>query len=170
MRQKQVYLSLGSNLGDRTANLKNALTALQRQKIAIVRESSIYETEPQNMAAQPWFLNMVIECRTELFPIQLLNVINRIENQLGRNRAASVPKGPRIIDIDILFYGRAVINTFTLSVPHPRIMERRFVLEPLCEIAPDLRHPVSGVLLKEQLQTVQTQMIRRYHLQRQPDA
>lgn len=163
MRQKQVYLSLGSNLGNRTANLENALVALEQQRVSILRKSSIYETEPQEVAAQPWFLNIAVECRTELFPMQLLRLIHRIEKDLGRNRATSIPKGPRVVDIDILFYGRAVINTTTLTVPHPQMLQRRFVLEPLTEIAPDLRHPVTGVLLSDKLELLRTQVVRRYH-------
>jgi 2-amino-4-hydroxy-6-hydroxymethyldihydropteridine diphosphokinase len=158
----QVFLSLGANLGDRSQNLRHALTALRDEGISITRESSNYETEPQEIEQQPWFLNIAVECRTKLFPLQLLAVLRRIEKTLGRDRtAAAIPKGPRLIDIDILLYGNAVIDTPELVVPHPRMMERRFVLAPLAEIAPELRHPVSGLLLRDQLNRIQGQAVRK---------
>lgn len=158
----QVFLSLGANLGDRLQNLQDALTALHHEGISITRESSNYETEPQEIEQQPWFLNIAVECRTKLFPLQLLAVLRRIEKTLGRDRTAvAIPKGPRLIDIDILLYGNAVIDTPELVVPHPRMMERRFVLAPLAEIAPELRHPVSGLLLRDQLNRIQGQVVRK---------
>src|SRR6478672_13260702 len=150
MTETQVFLSLGANLDDRLQNLRHALTALPPEGISIVRQSSLYETEPQDIAQQPWFLNIAVECRTKLLPLPLLNVLRRIEKTLGRDRTeAAIPKGPRLIDIDILFYGDTIIETPELVVPHPRMMERRFVLAPLAEIAPELRHPVSGTLLRD---------------------
>src|SRR3954454_12233300 len=122
MSEKQIFLSLGTNLGDRVANLQNAIDALQSQQVQVVRSSSIYETEPQDLKEQPWFLNMAVGCRTRLFPLQLLAVIARIERQMGRERKRdSLAKGPRLIDIDILLYGTAVIDSPNLLIPHPRM-------------------------------------------------
>jgi 2-amino-4-hydroxy-6-hydroxymethyldihydropteridine diphosphokinase len=158
----QVFLSLGANLGDRLQNLRHALTALRLEGISITRESSIYETEPQEIQHQPWFLNIAVECRTKLFPLQLLAVLRHIEKTLGRDRtAAAISKGPRLIDIDILLYGNTVIDTPELVVPHPRMMDRRFVLAPMAEIAPELRHPVSGLLLRDQLNRIEGQVVRK---------
>jgi 2-amino-4-hydroxy-6-hydroxymethyldihydropteridine diphosphokinase len=163
MTETQVFLSLGANLGDRLQSVRHALTALRLEGISITRESSIYETEPQEIAQQPWFLNMAVECRTKLFPLQLLAALRRIEKTLGRDRTeAAIPKGPRLIDIDILLYGHAIIEAPELVVPHPRMMERRFVLAPLAEIAPALRHPVSGIFLRDQLDKIQGQLVRRF--------
>jgi 2-amino-4-hydroxy-6-hydroxymethyldihydropteridine diphosphokinase len=128
-------------------------------ELRIVRVSSIYETEPQDVTGQPWFLNQVVEAETELFPRQLLARTQKIESELGRKRGR--PKGPRTIDIDILFYGGAVIAAPELEVPHPRIAERRFVLEPLAELAPELRHPVTKRTVAEMLATVRGQAVRR---------
>lgn len=141
MPQRCAFLSLGSNLGDRRANLDLAVAALERARIHVISRSSIYETEPQDVADQPWFLNMVVECESQYFPRQMLRVVQRIERELGRVRAGAIPRGPRVIDIDILLLGNVVMETEQLAVPHPRMFERRFVLEPLLEIAPELRHP-----------------------------
>jgi 2-amino-4-hydroxy-6-hydroxymethyldihydropteridine diphosphokinase len=159
MSEKRVFLSLGTNLGDRRANLERAIEALPAEGVLVLRNSSIYETEPQDIAQQPWFLNMVVECRTRLYPLQLLAVTRRLERQLGRERGPNaIPKGPRLIDIDILLYGRARIQTPHLEIPHPRMLNRRFVLEPLSEIDPELRHP-NGVLIREQLKLVRHQVV-----------
>ncbi len=144
---KTVYLSLGSNLGDRESHLQSALAALPAAGIEVARTSSLYETEPQDVRDQGWFLNLVAECRTELFPVQLLGRLQKIELQLGRKR--SIPKGPRTIDIDIILYGRAIIRMPSLEIPHPRFRERRFVLAPLQELAPELRDPVTRRTVKE---------------------
>jgi 2-amino-4-hydroxy-6-hydroxymethyldihydropteridine diphosphokinase len=136
--KKIVYLSLGSNLGDRQANLQAAIRALG--KLGEVRAvSSFYETEPVEMARQPWFLNCAVGLETELMPRQLLAALLGIERQMGRQRR--LPKGPRIIDIDILLFGNSLVETRGLTIPHPAMHERRFVLEPLAEIAPEARHP-----------------------------
>jgi 2-amino-4-hydroxy-6-hydroxymethyldihydropteridine diphosphokinase len=159
MSEKRVFLSLGTNLGDRRANLERAIKALPAEGVQVLRRSSIYETEPQDFAQQPWFLNMVVECRTRLYPFQLLAAVRRLERQLGRERGPNAtPKGPRIIDIDILLYGRARIQTPHLEIPHPRMLDRRFVLEPLCEIDPELRYP-NGVLIRERLKLIRDQVV-----------
>lgn len=156
---KTVYLSLGSNLGDRERNLRDAVGLLAEPSLRVLRVSSFYETEPLEVPDQRWFLNAVVEAETDFFPRQLLARIQRIEQQLGRRRLK--PKGPRTIDIDILFYGGAVIDADELQVPHPRLGERRFVLEPLAELAPELRHPVTRRTVAEMLHDVAGQQVRR---------
>jgi 2-amino-4-hydroxy-6-hydroxymethyldihydropteridine diphosphokinase len=146
---KTVYFSLGSNIGDREANLRAALEQLAGAGVRVLRVSPIYETEPVDLAEQRWFLNLAVEAETDLFPLQLLARTQRIERALGRVR--SVSKGPRTIDIDILFYGNAVIRSEALEVPHPRMTERRFVLAPLADLAPNLRHPVNRRTVREML-------------------
>lgn len=132
-----VYLSLGSNLGDRDENLRRALRLLGADKqVSNLRVSSLYETEPQDFADQPWFLNCAAAFETEADALSILELVLHVEQQLGRNRASEIPKGPRLIDIDILLFGDQVIRTETLEVPHPRMLQRRFVLEPLLELAP----------------------------------
>jgi 2-amino-4-hydroxy-6-hydroxymethyldihydropteridine diphosphokinase len=154
-----VYLSLGSNLGDRQETLREALRLLEAGQLHIRRVSSVYETEPQDRKDQPWFLNLVVEAETSLFPRQLLARIHKLERQLGRERA--VPRGPRSIDIDILLFGDSVISTPALAAPHPRMAQRRFVLEPLAELAPDLRHPVLRRTIRELLGATLEQAVRR---------
>ncbi len=159
---KTAYLGLGSNLGDREANLREALERLETAGVRVLRRSSVYETEPQDLRDQPWFLNAAVQVTTDLFPLQLLFSIQNIEREMGRRRVT--PKGPRNIDIDILFYGRSVIHAADLEVPHPRIAQRRFVLEPLAEIAPELRHPVNGKTAREMLAALDPQGIRRLNI------
>jgi 2-amino-4-hydroxy-6-hydroxymethyldihydropteridine diphosphokinase len=137
--KKLVYLSLGSNLGNRAANLEAAIQQLSALGTVIAR-SSLYETEPVEVERQPWFVNCVVAIETELMPKQLLSRVLAIEQKMGRRRTQ--PKGPRIIDIDILLFANSVVDTPSLTIPHPAMHQRRFVLEPLAEIAPDLRHPV----------------------------
>ena len=144
---KTAYLSLGSNLGDREALLNQALERLQAAGVRTVRRSTIHETEPQDFRDQPWFLNIAVEVETDLTPQELLAAIWRIETEMGRQR--TVPKGPRTIDIDILFFANLIIATPELEIPHPRLTERRFVLDPLSEIAPDLQHPITGKTIRE---------------------
>jgi 2-amino-4-hydroxy-6-hydroxymethyldihydropteridine diphosphokinase len=155
---KRAYLSLGSNLGQRHENLERALALLERERIHVVARSQVYETEPQDVAAQPWFLNMAVACETRFFPIQLLTAVLRIERKMGRVRR--LPRGPRIIDIDVLLMGGVVVDTPQLTIPHPRMLERRFVLEPLLEIAPELLHPVTKRPLREYLNGVKAQKLR----------
>ena len=155
---KRIYLSLGSNLGDREANLRKAVERLAHLEISVLRESRIYETEPVDYLDQAWFLNEVVEAETALFPMQLLTRTARVERELGRTR--TVAKGPRTIDIDILLYGEAVIRTSRLQVPHPRIAQRRFVLVPLAELAPDLRHPVAHLSVRQMLEKAPAAIVR----------
>ena len=138
---KVVYLSLGSNLGDRAANLNAAIERLGElgQVMAV---SSFYETEPVDYTAQPWFLNCAVKLDTEKMPKQLMAKILDIEREMGRNRKRERSKGPRKIDIDILLFGNSIVETQSLTIPHPALHERRFVLEPLVEIAPEVRHPL----------------------------
>ncbi len=133
------YLSLGSNLGDREANLREAVGQLSELGEVTAR-SSLYESEPVDLVEQPWFLNAVIALRTNLQPGELLREILLLESSLGRVRTR--PKGPRKIDIDILLYDGTVVQERGLTVPHPAMHERMFVLAPLAEIAPELEHPV----------------------------
>jgi 2-amino-4-hydroxy-6-hydroxymethyldihydropteridine diphosphokinase len=155
---KTAYLSLGSNLDDRQANLRRALELLASPDIQIKRTSSLYETEPQDLHRQPWFLNLIAEVETTLFPLQLLGRIQKIEQELGRRR--TVPKGPRTIDIDIVLFGNFIIETPRLQVPHPRMPARRFVLEPLAELAPELRHPVTRRTIREMLPATAGQVVK----------
>ena len=137
-----IYLSLGSNLGDRKANLEMALQQLQAEETAVQQQSSIYETEPVERVDQPHFLNLVCQIESRLNPQALLELCHRIENRMGRVRQE--PKGPRNIDIDILFYGRLILELPLLKIPHPALRQRRFVLTPLEEIAPEFSDPVTG--------------------------
>jgi 2-amino-4-hydroxy-6-hydroxymethyldihydropteridine diphosphokinase len=137
---KVIFLSLGSNLGDRAANLERAIESLSGIGVRVLRCSSIYETEPVDFLAQPWFLNCVVEGETSLAPRQLLEELQAIERKLGSKKL--VLRGPRIIDLDILFYETSVIHEAGMEIPHPRLAERRFVLVPLAELAPEIRHPV----------------------------
>src|SRR5271167_2137148 len=143
---KMVYLSLGSNVGEREQNLRTAISKL-RQIGELVAVSSFYETEPMEVANQPWFLNCAVAVKTGLMPKQFLSRMLKIEQEMGRRRG--VPKGPRTIDIDILLFGNSVIHTPQLDVPHPALHQRRFVLEPLAEIAPEVRHPVLKRTVRE---------------------
>ncbi len=161
MSLKKVFLSLGSNLGNREENLTRAIAALERDQLRVIARSSLYQTEPQDFAQQPWFINMVVACETRYFPLQLLATLQRIERELGRMRTSGVRRGPRTIDIDILLFGTTVMNTHRLTIPHPRMLERRFVLEPLLEIAPELRHPETSEPVSKYLSKVAAQKVNK---------
>jgi 2-amino-4-hydroxy-6-hydroxymethyldihydropteridine diphosphokinase len=147
--KKTVYLSLGSNLGDRAKNLRDAIAALGNAGVSVVRFSSVYETEPVDYLDQPWFLNCVVEAETELAALDLLRALRGIETEMGSKKL--IAKGPRLIDIDILLYGNEIIDTPELQVPHRSMHLRRFVLQPLAEIAPAAQHPVSHLSVSELL-------------------
>ncbi len=147
-----VYLSLGSNLGHREANIKSALEMLG-QETRILQVSSLYETEPVGYKDQPWFLNLVCAVETELAPQALLELAQTIEKNLGRKQTCRF--GPRLIDLDILFYDDLVLDSPDLTIPHPRLAERAFVLVPLKEIAPGLVHPLSDLTIEELLKRLE---------------
>lgn len=144
----QVALGLGSNMGDRLAHLRAAVAGIVRFA-AVTARSSVYETEPREVEDQPPFLNVVVLVLTDLAPHQLLGECQRIEAEEGRVRAR--PMGPRTLDIDILLWGDAIIADPDLVVPHPRLASRRFVLEPLAEVAADARVPPGGRTVRELL-------------------
>jgi 2-amino-4-hydroxy-6-hydroxymethyldihydropteridine diphosphokinase len=143
-----IYLSLGSNMGDREAHLRDAITRLEKLD-RVVSVSSFYETEPVEVTNQDWFLNCAVGLETTAAPEQLMAAILQIEQEMGRQRLQN--KGPRIIDIDILLFSDEIIDSPELTVPHPAMQDRRFVLEPLAEIAPAARHPVLQKTVRELL-------------------
>lgn len=145
-------------MGDRERNLRAAIDALPAGGVKVLRVSPVYETEPVDYTAQSWFLNLAVEAETDLFPMQLLARTARIERTLKRVR--TVAKGPRTIDIDILLYSNAVVETEKLQIPHPRMAERRFVLQPLADLAPDLRHPALQKTVRELLASAPAQVVR----------
>jgi 2-amino-4-hydroxy-6-hydroxymethyldihydropteridine diphosphokinase len=138
---KNIYLSLGSNIGDRAQNIAYALEQLASQGVRVLKRSSLYETEPVELREQEWFLNCVTEIETTLRSQELMQVLLKIERSMGRER--TVPKGPRVIDMDILLFGSEVVKESHLEIPHPRMADRRFVLVPLAEISPDAMHPIT---------------------------
>jgi 2-amino-4-hydroxy-6-hydroxymethyldihydropteridine diphosphokinase len=143
------YIGIGSNLGDREENCAKALALLGQKGIKIMKPSSMIETEPWGVREQPKFMNMAIEVITDLLPYQLLRKLKEVEAELGRTETARW--GPRIIDLDILFYNNTVMSSPELEIPHPHMHEREFVLMPLCEIAPDKIHPVLKKSVQEML-------------------
>lgn len=153
-----IYLGLGANLGDRPANLLAAVAALLPQ-VRVLRLSSVYETEPWGYHGQPAFLNQVIKAETELPPLELLAYLKQIEFSLGRQ--PSFQYGPRQIDLDILFYGDQVVELPGLTIPHPHLAERAFVLVPLAELAPNLRHPSNGRSVLEMAKAVNSSGVKR---------
>ncbi len=135
-----VHIGIGSNMGDRQANCRNAIERLKDKGIVIKKASSMYETQPWGLEEQPDFINMAVEAETGLSPEELLKTLKEVEKEMGRKE--TVRWGPRIIDLDILFYDDIVINMEHLHIPHPLLHKRDFVLLPLSEIAPDKIHPV----------------------------
>ena len=159
MKEHIVYLALGSNLGDRLANLKQAISSLTPQ-LDIKAKSSVYETPPWGFEDQPKFLNQVIKGQTYLDPEPLLKHLKRLEVALGRKE--SFPNGPRLIDMDILFYDDLIVEKPSLVIPHSRVHERAFVLLPLTDIAPDLVHPGNKKSVREMLELCSTEGIEKF--------
>jgi 2-amino-4-hydroxy-6-hydroxymethyldihydropteridine diphosphokinase len=155
-----IYLSLGSNLGDRSQNLCKAISLLA-SKAHVTKQSSIYETAPWGYPDQPAFLNQVVIADTGLEPVELLAFLKEIE--LTSGRLETFRYGPRIIDLDILFYDDLVLDTPGLIIPHPHIVERAFVLIPLAEIAPNFRHPILDKSVQELKTSVDTGSVVLYH-------
>src|SRR5450759_1271407 len=154
-----IYLALGSNLGDRSSNLRAAIAALP-PAVRVLMESPVYETLPWGYTDQPAFLNMVLKGETSLGPVELLEGLKKLETSLGRQ--PSVPWGPRLIDMDILFYADLVLSIQGLEIPHPHLHERAFVLVPLADLAPDLLHPVFCKSVRELLEGLDQSGVNRY--------
>ncbi len=150
----EAYIAIGTNLGDRRANLERAVEMLS-PAVKVLRESPVYETAPWGYLDQPDFLNQVIAVTTELAPHRLLAELKRVEAKMGRV-ADAVRNGPRIIDLDILFYNDEVIDLPSLIVPHPRLHERAFVLVPLNDLIPEKVHPLTGMSVRDMLEQVDT--------------
>lgn len=145
-----VYIGIGSNLGDREKNCSRSIDFLKKNGVVVRRMSSLYETMPWGVRDQPLFLNMVIEVETELKPQEFLKLLKNVEIEVGRERSSRW--GPRSIDLDILLYDDIILNEDTLIIPHPFLHKRDFVLIPLCEIAPDVKHPALQLTMCELLQ------------------
>jgi 2-amino-4-hydroxy-6-hydroxymethyldihydropteridine diphosphokinase len=159
MQPQTVYLALGTNLGERTVNLRRAIQSLP-PAVTVLAESPVYETPPWGVTDQPNFLNMALKGETRLVPLELLKRLKQLESELGR--VPSVHYGPRLIDMDILFYADLVLEAPELTLPHPRLHERAFVLVPLNDIASGLRHPRLGKTVGEMLAAVDTTGVKRY--------
>ena len=159
MHEHIVYVALGSNLGDRLVNLKQAIASLSPQ-IEVRAKSRVYETPPWGHKDQPAFLNQVIKGNTYVEPVPLIKHLKRLEVALGR--VPSFQNGPRIIDLDILFYDELTLNTPPILLPHPRLQERGFVLMPLSDIAPNLVHPTLGKTVSQMLASCDTNGIQVY--------
>ena len=154
-----IYISLGTNLGDRPANLRAAVAALP-PNVHVTAESLVYQTAPWGYTNQPDFLNQVVQAKTDLPPNELLAYIKGIETNVGRT--PTFRYGPRVVDLDILFYDDLTLEHPDLIIPHPRLHERAFVLVPLADIAPGLRHPISGALISELLTSIDTSGVEIY--------
>ena len=154
-----VYIALGSNLGDRLGNLQAAIAALAPD-VVVSAQSPVYETPPWGYLDQPAFLNQVLRAETALPPVELLAYLKQVENRMGRIKL--IENGPRPIDLDILFYDELVLETPALSLPHPRLPGRGFVLVPLVDLAPELRHPLLNKTMRQMLQEADTTGIQRY--------
>jgi len=154
-----IFLSLGSNLGDRSTNLAKAVEALP-PAVRVLAVSPIYQTEPWGYMEQPAFLNQVIQADTDLAPEKLLTYLKNIEISIGRK--TTFHYGPRLIDIDILFYGQQIINKDSLTIPHPHLHLRTFVLVPMADLAPSFRHPVLGLTIAEMLAQLDTAGVSAY--------
>lgn len=155
----EIYIALGTNLGKRESNLRAAIEALP-PKVRVVALSPIYETAPWRVADQPDFLNQVIRAETELSPQDLLDYLKQIEMDMGRK--PTYRYGPRLIDLDILFYDDCVMETPGLSIPHPRLHKRAFVLVPLMDLNPQLQHPITGQSVKELLEDVDRSGVKKH--------
>jgi 2-amino-4-hydroxy-6-hydroxymethyldihydropteridine diphosphokinase len=156
---KIIYLGLGTNLSDRLSNLQQAITSLF-PGVHVLAQSPIYETQPWGLTDQPTFLNMVLKGATHLPPLDLFEHLKSLETRLGR--LPSVRWGPRLIDIDILFYSDTVLSSPQLTIPHPRLHERAFVLIPLADLAPDLLHPVLEKTIRQLLDRVDINGVKLY--------
>ncbi len=147
-----VYIGIGSNLGNRRENCLHAIELLQKKGIIVTKRSSLYETEPWGVKDQPRFINMAVEIDTSLEPKELLKILKNIEKELGREKSSKW--GPRIIDLDILLFDDIILNKDNLKIPHPLMHKRDFVLRPLCEIAPDVYHPLLKMRMYELMQKI----------------
>lgn len=147
-----VYLCIGSNLGDRKANCQKAVDKIKEAGIEIKKLSSMYETKPYGLTDQPDFINMAVEIATEIKPIELLSAFKNIEHKMGRNEG--IKWGPRIIDIDIIFYDDIIFESSELKIPHLHLHKRDFVLRPMSEIAPNKKHPLKNKTVTELLEEI----------------
>jgi 2-amino-4-hydroxy-6-hydroxymethyldihydropteridine diphosphokinase len=157
LRMSVAYIGIGSNLGNRQENCLRAIKLLRKKGIIVTKRSSLYETEPWGVKDQPLFINMAIEIETGLKPKVLLKILKDVEKEVGRKE--STKWGPRIIDLDILLIDNIVLNKDNLKIPHPLMHKRDFVLLPLCEIAPDIKHPLLKLSIGDLLQQLQKDIV-----------